>query len=58
MATVDPARTSPVFTTAPTPVSTPQPNSAASSWAIDCSTFTSERRETTVYSAKAETPTW
>ena len=57
-ATVSPARTFAVFTAAPTPVSTAQPNSAAISCGISASIFTSEWREITACSAKAETPIW
>ena len=57
-ATVEPARTCAVFTTAPTPVSTAQPKSAASSSANSGSIFTAERRETTAASANAEQPMW
>ena len=58
-ATVVPARTCAVLTTAPTPVSTAQPKSAASSSGRSFgSTFTAERRETTAYSANAEQPMW
>ena len=45
-----------VFTTAPTPVSTAQPNSAASSSGRSGGSLTRERRDTTAYSAKAEQP--
>ena len=45
-------------TTAPTPVSTAQPNSAAISNGSAGSTFTAERAETTTWSANAETPRW
>ena len=45
-----------VLTTAPTPVSTAQPKSAASSSGRSGSMLTSERRETTANSAKPETP--
>ena len=45
-----------VLTTAPTPVSTAQPNEAACSSATSRSTLTSERRDAVAYSAKAETP--
>ena len=53
-ATVAPAGTFAVLTTAPTPVSTAQPNSAASSSGSSGSILTSERRETVAYSANAE----
>jgi hypothetical protein len=55
-ATEAPAWTRAVFTTAPTPVSTAQPNRAASSSGSSGSTFTSDRRETVAYSAKPDTP--
>ena len=42
---------------APTPVSTAQPNSAATSSGRSGSTLTSEPRLHTAYSAKQETPT-
>ena len=45
-----------VLTTAPVPVMTAQPNTAASSKLNERSTRTSESRETTAWSAKAETP--
>ena len=45
-----------VFTTAPTPVITAQPNSAAISGGRSRSTRTAERADTTVISANAETP--
>jgi hypothetical protein len=45
-----------VFSTAPTPVKTAQPNSAASSNGNSGSIFTSDRRDTTAYSANAEQP--
>ena len=57
-ATDCPARTPAVFTTAPTPVSTAQPNSAASCNGRSRSTLTSDRRETTAWVAKAEQPRW
>ena len=47
-----------VLTTAPTPVITAQPNSAASANGRSGSTRTSERRETVVNSANPETPRW
>ena len=47
-----------VLTTAPTPVSTAQPNSAASASGSSGSIFTSERRDTVAYSANAEQPRW
>ena len=53
-----PAGTCAVLTTAPTPVSTAQPNSAASSNGSSGSILTSERRDTTAYSANAEQPRW
>ena len=55
-AAVDPMVSFAVLTTAPTPVSTAQPNSAASTKGMSRGTGTSERRETTARSAKAETP--
>ena len=45
-----------VLTTAPTPVSTAQPNSAASSSGRSGSIFTHDSRATTAWVAKAETP--
>ena len=51
-------RSAAALTTAPTPVSTAQPNSAAISNGSSGSTFTAERSETTMWSAKAETPRW
>lgn len=56
MATVPPARTRAVFTTAPTPVSTAQPNSAASISGTSGVIFTRERREITADSANTEPP--
>ena len=47
-----------VLTTAPTPVSTAQPKSAACSKTMSLSMRTSEVRETTACPANAETPTW
>ncbi|MCY1547264.1 hypothetical protein D9M68_833100 [compost metagenome] len=44
--------------TAPAPVSTAQPNSAASRWLSSTLTFTQDRRDTTAYSAKQDTPVW
>ena len=44
--------------TAPAPVSTAQPKTAAVSSGTSSGTFTSDRGETTVYSEKAETPRW
>ena len=55
-ATLAPAGTFAVLTTAPTPVSTAQPKSAAWSSGSSGSTFTSERRDTVAYSANADTP--
>jgi hypothetical protein len=55
-ATVEPGSTLAVFTTAPTPVSTAQPNRAACSSGTSGSILTSELREQVAYSAKAETP--
>ncbi len=45
-----------VFITVPTPVITAQPNSAAWISERSASIFTMERRETTAYSEKAQTP--
>ncbi len=45
-----------MFTIAPTPVITAQPNSAAMSWGVEGSTTTTLPRFTTAYSAKHETP--
>ncbi len=47
-----------VLTTAPTPVITAQPNSAASANGRVGSTRTSDRRDTVAHSAKPETPRW
>ena len=50
-----------VLKTAPTPVNTAQPNSAASAWSRPSASdpsFTHERRDTTTWSAKHDTPTW
>src|SRR5690606_5511699 len=55
-ATLVPASTFAVLITAPAPVMTAQPNSAASSQGSVGSIFTADRRETTVYSAKAAQP--
>src|SRR3954465_16015669 len=55
-ATLEPAWTRAVLMTAPTPVITAQPNRAASSSGSSRSIFTSERRDTTEYSANAEQP--
>ena len=56
MATDAPSRTCAVLTTAPTPVSTAQPNSAASSSGTLESIFTSECRDSVAYSANTEQP--
>lgn len=53
----DPASMRAVLKTAPAPVSTAQPNSAASSQARPGSIRTTER-DTVAYSAKAEHPMW
>ena len=45
-----------VLTTAPTPVITAQPNTAADSKLSERSTRTSDSRRTVAYSANAETP--
>ena len=55
-ATVSPARMRAVFSTAPTPVITAQPNIAASAKGRSLSTLTAVPRSTTAYSAKQETP--
>ena len=57
-ATRAPGNTCAVLSAAPTPVSTAQPNSAASSNGRLRSIFTTEPRFTTQYSANADTPTW
>jgi len=44
--------------TAPAPVSTAHPNSAACSHGSDGSIGTTERLDTVAYSAKAEQPRW
>jgi len=56
-ATLWPGLTLAVLATAPTPVITAQPNSAASSSGTDLSMRCTPRRESTACSAKAETPT-
>ena len=53
-----PTRTCAVLTTAPTPVSTAQPNSAASSSGTSGSILTTEWRDTVAYSANTEQPRW
>ncbi len=55
-ATVEPGETRAVLSTAPTPVSTAQPKSAASSNGNSGSILISECRDTVAYSAKAEQP--
>jgi hypothetical protein len=55
-ATVSPAFTSAVFTAAPTPVTTAQPNSAASCIGTSAGIFCTELRGTTAYSAKHDSP--
>ena len=57
-ATTAPGRTRAVLTTAPMPVITAHPNSAAWSRGMSGSMRTSERVLETAYSAKHETPTW
>src|SRR4029077_14715511 len=57
-ATADPALTPAVFTTAPTPVNTAQPNRAASSNGRSESTLTTERRETVGESEEGAAPHW
>ena len=57
-ATVAPGNTFAVLSAEPTPVSTAQPNIAASSNGSVASTLTTEPRFTTAYSANAETPVW
>src|SRR5262245_12981875 len=57
-ATLAPAGTFAVLTTAPTPVSTAQPNSAAWSSGSSGSILTIDRRDTVAYSANADTPRW
>src|SRR6266566_2398889 len=57
-ATLEPAETFAVLITAPTPVSTAQPNKAASSNGSSLSIFTKDRHETVAYSANAEQPRW
>ena len=47
-----------VLTTAPTPVSTAHPNSAASSSGKSAGSLTRDLRDTTAYSANAEQPRW
>ena len=57
-ATEEPGSIAAVFTTAPTPVSTAQPNMAAVVSGSPLSTLTAERRETTAWVENADTPTW
>src|SRR5690606_341238 len=55
-ATDSPGRTPAVFTTAPTPVITAQPNRAAMEGGRSGSMRTAERSDTTAYSANPDTP--
>ena len=53
-----PALASAVFITEPTPVTTPQPKSAACSKGIDLSILTKASFDNTEYSANPATPEW
>ena len=55
-ATVAPGSTRAVLITAPTPVITPQPTSAASSYGTSAAIFTAPSSGTTISSAKAPHP--
>jgi hypothetical protein len=56
--TVWPGFGCPALITAPPPVSTAQPSSDATTGGTSAGTGTTDRRSTTAYSAKPETPRW
>src|SRR5260221_12641704 len=58
IATELPPGTFAVFTTAPTPVRTAQPNSPASWAGNEESTLMADRRDTTAYSSYRDSPMW